>query len=74
MVDKTSTERRYFISSLDGSSTELFASAVRGHWGIENGLHWVLDLAFREKVGVVANKRLMTGRNDAYLMKVLTGG
>ena len=25
-----------------------FATAVRAHWGIENGIHWVLDLAFRE--------------------------
>ena len=27
---------------------EKFAYAVRGHWGIENSLHWVLDIAFRE--------------------------
>jgi len=46
--EKTSTERRYFISSLDGRDAEQFAWAVRGHWGIENGLHWVLDIAFRE--------------------------
>ena len=46
--EKTSTERRYFISSLDGNDAELFGWAVRGHWGIENGLHWGLDVAFRE--------------------------
>ncbi len=46
--EKTSTERRYFISSLEGTDAEQFAWAVRGHWGIENGLHWVLDIAFRE--------------------------
>ena len=46
--EKTTVERRYFISSLDGSNAEEFASAVRGHWGVENGLHWVLDMAFRE--------------------------
>jgi predicted transposase YbfD/YdcC len=44
---KTSTERRYYLSSLQGSAQE-FAEAVRGHWGIENSLHWVLDVVFRE--------------------------
>lgn len=44
---QTSTETRYYISSLD-NNPQRFAHAVRGHWGIENGLHWVLDIAFRE--------------------------
>ncbi len=39
-------ERRYFLTSLTDAAT--FGRAVRGHWGIENGLHWVLDMAFRE--------------------------
>jgi predicted transposase YbfD/YdcC len=38
---------RYYISSLPAKVTAL-AAAVRGHWGIENGLHWVLDVGFRE--------------------------
>lgn len=42
-----STERRFFISSLDGQADQ-FAHAVRNHWHIENRLHWVLDIAFRE--------------------------
>ena len=45
--DKVTIERRYFISSLDNSA-ERFGNAVRKHWGIENNLHWVLDVAFRE--------------------------
>ena len=44
----TSRDVRYFISSLPGDDAEKFGAAVRGHWGIENGLHWVLDVAFRE--------------------------
>ena len=44
---KTTTERRYFISSLPPNVTTL-ARAVRGHWGIENSLHWILDVNFRE--------------------------
>lgn len=42
-----SQETRYFISSLAGSAQEMI-HAVRGHWGIENGLHWILDVTFRE--------------------------
>lgn len=43
------TERatRYYISSL-GDSAENFQKAVRAHWGIENKLHWMLDVAFSE--------------------------
>lgn len=37
----------YYIASHDGTAAE-FAGWVRGHWGIENGLHWVLDVVFRE--------------------------
>lgn len=43
----TSVETRFFISSLPHTAQPL-AAAVRGHWGIENRLHWVLDIAFRE--------------------------
>ena len=42
-----SRETRYYLSSLPGDAARL-GDAVRGHWGIENRLHWVLDIAFRE--------------------------
>lgn len=42
-----SYEKRYYISSLD-TSAQLFGDSVRKHWGIENSVHWVLDIAFRE--------------------------
>lgn len=46
---KVSVEARYYLSSHAGAGTaEAFAGAVRSHWGIENALHWVLDIAFRE--------------------------
>ena len=43
----TSVERRYFISSLAANAPEALR-AVRGHWAIENQLHWCLDISFRE--------------------------
>ena len=44
---KTSTERRYYISSLPPNA-KWINDAARKHWGVENGLHWVLDVAFNE--------------------------
>lgn len=44
---KTTVETRYFISSLE-SKAEQFANSIRSHWGIENSLHWVLDVALKE--------------------------
>ena len=45
--DKIETHTRYYISSLPGDAAKTLAAA-RGHWGIENSLHWVLDIGFRE--------------------------
>ena len=45
--DKSTFEVCYFITSLE-IDAKLFAHATRGHWGVENGLHWSLDVVFRE--------------------------
>jgi predicted transposase YbfD/YdcC len=45
--ERKSPERRYYISSMSGGAKEI-GKAIRGHWGVENGLHWVLDVGFRE--------------------------
>lgn len=44
---KKTQETRYYISSLPNNAESL-ARAVRGHWGVENNLHWVLDVVFKE--------------------------
>ena len=44
---EVSNEKRYYISSCKDSAEELL-EAVRGHWEVENKLHWVLDVVFRE--------------------------
>jgi predicted transposase YbfD/YdcC len=44
---KETIEVRYYLSSM-GLDVQEFSRAVRGHWGIENGCHWILDMTFRE--------------------------
>jgi len=44
----TSIEKRYFISSLPGTDAAGMLAAIRGHWKIENQLHWSLDINYRE--------------------------
>jgi len=99
---KETIKTRFYISSLEANAKRIL-NATRQHWGIENSLHWVLDIAFNEdrsrvrkdhapanlavlrhmavnllkqetsaKGGIKA-KRLQTGWNENYLIKVLSG-
>ncbi len=61
---QTTVERRYYISSLAADAQQL-AAAVRGHWRIENQVHWVLDVAFRED-----ESRIRTGHADVNMAVV----
>jgi predicted transposase YbfD/YdcC len=44
---ETSTSKRYYLNSFS-SNAQLLTHAVRSHWGVENNLHWVLDVGFSE--------------------------
>lgn len=45
---KVSVERQIYVSSLKGTDAAAMAAAVRGHWSVENNLHWQLDVSFGE--------------------------
>ena len=53
---KTRLEHRFYIGSIGGDA-QRFAWAVRNHWGIENRLHWCLDIAFREDESRVRDRQ-----------------
>lgn len=55
--EKFTSDVRYYISSLP-LGIKRFAACVRGHWGIENTLHWCLDVTFREDANRVRNRIL----------------
>jgi predicted transposase YbfD/YdcC len=62
----TTTMYRYFLTSL--TDTAQFARSVRAHWGIENNLHWTLDVAFREDYA--SNRKDHSAANLAVLRKI----
>jgi predicted transposase YbfD/YdcC len=67
---RTTDDVRYYIASRYLSG-EKFARSVRGHWGIENSLHWVLDVTFDEDRSRARNRRLAD--NLAWLRRLAIG-
>jgi len=65
--NKESIERRYYITSSKMGVTEM-GLAIRNHWGIENGLHWSLDVGFREDRQVAHKENL--AENLAVLRRI----
>ena len=65
--DSGKVEIRYFLSSCGDESTVMI-QAIRRHWTIENGLHWVLDVTFREDDSRVRDRT--AARNLAILRKI----
>ncbi len=64
---KVDTEVRYFLSS-SAADAPLLAQAVRRHWSVENNLHWVLDVNFREDESRLRDPAAV--RNMALLRKI----
>ncbi len=62
--EQSTNEKRYYISSMQPDAKKV-AQAVRGHWGIENSLHCMLDVVFRED-----DSRVRVGDNLALLRKI----
>lgn len=63
---KVADEVRWYISSLPVEpDAKAFAHAIRSHWGIENGCHWTLDVAFREDESRIREEHLR--QNMAWL-------
>lgn len=62
-----SMEVSYFISSLRPQARRI-GTAIRGHWSIENGLHWVLDVVFREDARRVYDRT--AAENVAFLNRL----
>jgi predicted transposase YbfD/YdcC len=54
--EKTSTEVHYFVCTLPPEAQRI-GEAIRAHWGVENGLHWTLDVAFADDQRKVRNAR-----------------
>jgi len=67
MGDKTSIECRYYISSRTIKAQEM-AHLVRSHWGIENSLHWVLDVSWGEDACQIRDRN--AARNLALIRKI----
>lgn len=68
LVDgKSSSEVRYFIGSREASA-RVYGEALRNHWGIENNLHWQLDVSFSEDASRIENRNGAT--NFAMLRRI----
>ena len=64
---KVSKEVSYFISSLKPNAKTI-GQAIRGHWNIENGLHWVLDVVFKEDARRIYDRQ--AAANIAFLNRL----
>jgi len=65
---ETSVEDRYFITSSTHNDIAKISNAVRSHWGIENSLHWVLDVAFLEDQSRIRTRN--AAENIALIRKI----
>jgi len=62
LKDKKESEERYYISSLDPDPKKILTS-IRRHWGVENEVHWYLDVVFREDDRIIWNKNIASNES-----------
>ncbi len=65
--NKSTTETRYYISSIDANAQK-FNHCIRTHWGVENSLHWTLDMVFGEDLQRKRNGK--AAQNFALIQKI----
>ncbi len=70
MKGKTTCEVRYFIGS-KRCSVKRYGKVLRNHWGIENNLHWQMDVTFGEDASRIQNRH--GGENFAMLRRLALG-
>lgn len=64
-------EHRYYISSLDPKQADKILRSIRDHWQVENNLHWVLDVAYREDQSRIRDEN--SALNMSWLRKTCLG-
>jgi predicted transposase YbfD/YdcC len=62
------TEIRYYISSVSYDEIERIAKAIRSHWMVENNLHWVLDVVFKEDESRIRDR--VAAQNMSWMHKI----
>lgn len=68
--DKMSEEVRYYLGSLNKSAKNI-GGRIRSHWGIENRLHWALDIAFNKDRYITMRRQFMMWlEEDSHLRKM----
>ena len=70
-IRKKSIEHRYYISSLDPKDPKKILLCIRAHWQIENNLHWLLDVAYREDQSRIRDEN--AALNMSWLRKTALG-
>lgn len=65
--NKTTIEVRYYLSSLDADA-QVLAYAVRTHWGVENSVHWTIDVTFQEDASRIRTAH--SAQNFALLRRI----